>query len=420
VDTPGRRVFFHHHMGNVGVVLSGGGARGAYEVGVLAGLVEALGPGERDEALFRVIAGTSVGAINGAWLAANAHLWHHRVEQLVTLWESLELEHHLRVDLLGLVGWTGPFRFLRKPVRDEDGVSDRFGRSVLNPRALEDIVAAAVDWAQLHDNVNEGRLRAFVVAALHIGTGATTMFAELAPDAEFKAMRHPRRVAKLTRIDAEHVLASAAIPALFPARRVGRAYFADGGLRFNTPIAPAIRAGADKLVVITLRHDPVLPPDIDAMGDSAEQYPSLTFLIGKVFNALLLDPVTYDLQVLERFNRVMEVIDATLEPHERARIDAVLEQERGQAYRRIPTLIFEPSKNIGLLAGEHLRQHAGGWKLGRFYEWLLARAADADSTWEADLASYLLFDGDWARTLIELGRADALAKRDEVRSFFEP
>jgi NTE family protein len=405
-------------MSNVGLVLSGGGARGAYEVGVLAGIVEALGPDERQGALFRVIAGTSVGAINGAWVAANAHLWHHRVEQLVTLWESLRLEHHLRVDLLGLVGWTSPFRFLRKPVRDEDGVSDRFGRSVLNPRALEDIVAAAVDWAQLHDNVNEGRLRAFVVAALHIGTGATTMFAELAPGAEFKTMRHPRRIARTTRIDAEHVLASAAIPALFPARRVGRAYFADGGLRFNTPIAPAIRAGADKLVIITLMHAPAVAADIDVLGASAEQYPSLTFLLGKVFNALLLDPVTYDLQVLERFNRVMEVIEATLEPHERARIDAVLEQERGQAYRRIPTLVFEPSKNIGVLAGEHLRQHAGGWKLGRFYEWLLARAADADSTWEADLASYLLFDGAWARTLIELGRADALAKRDEVRAFF--
>jgi NTE family protein len=405
-------------MSNVGLVLSGGGARGAYEVGVLAGIVEALGPSERRSALFQVIAGTSVGAINGAWVAANAHLWHHRVEQLVTLWEALRLEHHLRVDLLGLVGWTSPFKFLRKPVRDEDGVSDRFGRSVLNPRALEDIVAAAIDWAQLHDNVNEGRLRAFVVAALHIGTGATTMFAELAPGAEFKTMKHPRRIARTTRIDVEHVLASAAIPALFPARRVGRAYFADGGLRFNTPIAPAIRAGADKLVVITLMHAPAVAPDIDVLGASAEQYPSLTFLLGKVFNALLLDPVTYDLQVLERFNRVMEVIDATLEPHERARIDAVLEQERGQAYRRIPTLAFEPSKNIGVLAGEHLRQHSGEWKLGRFYEWLLTRAADADSTWEADLASYLLFDGAWARTLIELGRADALAKRDEVRAFF--
>jgi NTE family protein len=255
-------------MTNVGLVLSGGGARGAYEVGVLLGINEALGKPTSDAARFNVIAGTSVGAINGAWLAANAHVADHHIESLATVWRMLKLQHHLRVDLLGLVGWTSPLRFLRKPKagRDEDGPTDRFGRSVLNPRALEDIVAAAVDWPQLHDNVNAGRLRAFIVAALHIGTGATTMFAELAPGVEFKPMRHPRRIARPTRIDVEHVLASAAIPALFPARRIGRSYFADGGLRFNTPIAPAIRAGADRLVVITLRHDPREPPDIDEIG----------------------------------------------------------------------------------------------------------------------------------------------------------
>ena len=428
-DCAGPKCFWRLHasrstlpyMKSVGVVLSGGGARGAYEVGVLQGVNDALARPSDARPLYQVVAGTSVGAINGAWLAANAHRHDHHVVALMTLWRSLKLEHHLRVDLRGLMAWSSPLRLFRKPktARDEDGPVDRFGRSVLNPRALEDIVAAGIDWAQLHDNVNEGRLRAFIVAALHIGTGATTLFGELAPGVDFKTMRHPRRVFRQTRIDVEHVLASAAIPALFPARRVGRSYFTDGGLRFNTPIAPAIRAGADKLVVITLRHDPVQPPDIDAPGDSAGQYPSLVFLLGKLFNALLLDPVATDLQVLQRFNRVMEVIDVALPATERARMDAVLEQERGMTYRRIPTLVFEPSKNIGVLAGEHLRRHAGGWNLGRFYEWLLSRAANADSTWEADLASYLLFDGGWAETLIELGRADALAKRDEVRAFFE-
>jgi NTE family protein len=407
-------------MKNVGLVLSGGGARGAYEVGVLKGVNEALGVAPHGSARYHVIAGTSVGAINGAWLAANAHVPDHRVDALATVWTSLKLEHHLRLDLRGLVGWSSPLRLLRgkKPRRDEDGPQDTFGRSVLNPRALEDIVAAGIDWAQLHDNVNERRLRAFIVAALHVGTGVTTLFAELAPGTTFKPMRHPRRVARQTRIDVEHVLASAAIPALFPARRIGRSFFADGGLRFNTPIAPAIRAGADKLVIITLRHDPKAPPDIDAPGASTDEYPHVVFLLGKVFNALLLDPVTYDLQVLERFNRVMEVVDDVLTPEERARVDAVLEKERGMTYRKLPTLIFEPSQNIGVLAGDHLRRHSATWKLGRFYEWLLSRAADVDSTWEADLASYLLFDGAWAQTLIELGRHDALAKRDEIRAFF--
>jgi NTE family protein len=406
-------------MKSVGVVLSGGGARGAYEVGVLQGVNDALERPSGSRPLYQVIAGTSVGAINGAWLAANAHRHDHRVDGLMALWRSLKLEQHLRVDLQGLLAWSSPLRLLKKPMRDEDGPVDRFGRSVLNPRALEDLVAAGIDWVQLHDNVNEGRLRAFIVAALHIGTGATTLFGELAPGVDFKNMRNPRRVFRQTRIDVEHVLASAAIPALFPARRIGRSYFTDGGLRFNTPISPAIRAGADKLVIVTLRHSPLEPPDVDAMGESADQYPSLIFLLGKLFNALLLDPVASDLQVLQRFNRMMEVINTGMSASERARVDAVLDQERGMAYRCIPTLVFEPSKNIGVLAGEHLRRHSSAWNLGRFSEWLWLRAAHAESTWEADLASYLLFDGHWADTLIELGRADALAKRDEVRTFFE-
>lgn len=401
-------------MSNVGLVLSGGGARGAYEVGVLQGMREALHPARDARPMFQVIAGTSVGAINGAWLAANAHVADHRVEGLAQVWRSLVLRHHLRVDLLGLASWASPFRLFRKPsTRDEDGPVERFGRSVLNPRALEELVADRIDWTQLHQNVNEGRLKAFVVAALHIGTGNTTMFAELAPGAEFKAMRHPRRVAHRTHIDMQHVLASAAIPVLFPARRIAGSFFVDGGLRFNTPISPAIRAGADKLVVVTLRFEPVASKP----HDSTDEYPSVLFLLGKIFNALLIDPVAYDLQVLQRFNRLMEVIDDELQPDELERVNTVMEQERGVPYRHIPTLVFEPSKNIGLLACEHLRR-AETPDLGHFYEWLLARATHTQATWEADLASYLLFDGAWADTLIELGRADALAKRDEIRAFY--
>lgn len=393
-------------------MLSGGGARGAYEVGVLSGICEVLG--QRDRSPFQVVAGTSVGAINGAWLVANAHRCDHSVEDLIKVWRSLTLREHLRVDLLGLVGWTSPFRFLRSK---GDGDGDRFGRSVLNPSGLEALVERSIFWDQLHHNVHSGTIRAFVVAALHIGTGVTTMFAELAPGVDFRPMRHPRRVAKRAQIGAEHVLASAAIPALFPARRIGSSFFVDGSLRFNTPIAPVIRTGADKLVVITLRHDAPTAPDVDVPGIS-EQYPSPVFLLGKLLNALLLDAVSYDLQVLEGFNRVMDVLDQTLAPDERQRFDRVLIEERGMSYKKLDTLSFEPSQNIGLLAGLHLRKNLGEWNIGRFYEWLLGRAASATATWEADLASFLLFDGSWADTLIELGRADALARRDEIRDFF--
>ncbi|MFZ5446369.1 MAG: patatin-like phospholipase family protein [Myxococcota bacterium] len=399
----------------VGLVLSGGGARGAYEVGVLCGIAEALGRGaENPSPLFRVVAGTSVGAINGAWSVAHAHQGDHAFPKLAETWRELRLQEHLRVDLRGLLGWSNPLRWLRRKAK---AVDEPLGRSVLDPAGIEALVRRAISFEALYRNVDAGLVRAFIVATLHVGTGVTTCFTELAPDVALRPSRHPRRLSRKDRITADHVLASAAIPALFPARRIGRSHFVDGSLRFNTPIAPVIRAGADKLVVISLKHESNAVPDLEATAGE-EQYPDPLFLVGKLLNALLLDPVSYDLQVLDGLNRVMSVLDDTLTPDERRRFDQVLIESRGSTYRRIPTLAFEPSENISLLAGQYLAAHLHEWELGFFYEWLLDRAAAKSATWESDLASYLLFDGGWADALIGLGRRDALARRDEIRDFF--
>ncbi len=398
----------------VGLVLSGGGARGAYEVGVLAGIAQAMGAKETGAPLFRVVAGTSVGAINGAWTVAHAHRGDHDFEALARIWNELSLREHLRVDLAGMLGWSSPLRWLRKKAQQEP---EPLGRSVLNPVGIEELVQRAIPFPSLYRNVDSGAVRAFIVAALHVGTGVTTLFTELAPGVALAPTRHPRRLSRKERITADHVLASAAIPALFPARRIGRSHFVDGSLRFNTPIAPVIRAGAEKVVVISLKHEAFAVPDLEAVAGE-EQYPDPLFLVGKLFNALLLDPVSYDLQVLDGLNRVMGVLDETLSPEERTRFDQVLVESRGSAYRRIPTLAFEPSENISLLAGQYLAAHHHEWDLGRFYDWMLGKAAAKSATWESDLASYLLFDGGWAETLIALGRRDANARRDEIREFF--
>jgi NTE family protein len=390
-------------MAHIGIVLSGGGARGAYEAGVLWGIHEALGTSRHTRPLFDVISGSSVGAINGAWLAANAHRPDHHVTGLVKLWESLKLNRHLKLDLRALLS-----------SRYEP---DRMGRWVLDPRAFESMIRESVDWEQLHANVERGLVRAFIVSALHVGSGTTTLFNELAPGVPLPGTTHPRRTARRARIEAEHVLASAAIPALFPARNVGGAFFADGGLRFNTPISPALQAGADKLVVVTLRHEGAEPPEQVPAG-AEEQYPSFVFLAGKVLNALLLDPVAEDLETLQMINAVVDSMHAALTVHELARVDAELARRHGRSYRKIDTLHFRPSRNIGVMAGEHLRERGSeGLPLTRFF---LARAAHESATWEADLASYLLFDAAWATRLLELGRTDALAQRDRVRAFFTP
>lgn len=396
-----------------GLVLSGGGARGAYEVGVLSGIAEALG--NPTAPLFRVVAGTSVGAINGAWLVANAHQPSHALAELERTWKLLSLEEHLKVDLKSLVGWSNPMRYLRR----SHPKSAQLGRSVLDASGIEALVHRAIRFDWLHQNVDSGLMRAFIVAALHIGTGVTTLFTELSPEASLKPMRHPRRLSRLERITADHVLASAAIPALFPARRIGHSHFVDGSLRFNTPIAPVIRAGAEQLVVISLKHESGAAPDLEATAGE-EQYPDPLFLLGKLLNALLLDAVSYDLQVLDGLNRVMGVLDDVLTPEERQRFDQVLIDSRGSTYRRIPTLAFEPSENISMLAGQYLANRVRDRDLGFLLEWMVERAASKSASWESDLASYLLFDGEWAEALISMGRRDALARRDEIAAFFTP
>lgn len=401
-------------MPSTGIVLSGGGARGAYEAGVVAGIVEVLSRRARDRAPFDVFTGTSVGAINAAWLAAHADRPDMHVEGLLGHWVELELAKHLSLD---------PLRFLLGPrlgarlgrLRGEG--DERWGRSLLDPRALEELVETGLPYARLHENVDRGIVRALVVAALEVSSGRTTLFSELAEGTELTRSRDPRRVVVPARIEARHLLASAAIPLLFPARRIGSTYYCDGGIRFNTPIAPAIRCGVDRLVVVSLlfTRDASSPPPPEEAEAHLQAYPSPAFLLGKVLNALLLDPVRYDLQVLEGLNVLMSTLEETLDPDELERVREVITKERGLPYRRIDTLVFRPSADIGKLAHEHAQRA----KMGTLSTLLVSRLADLGEDLEADLLSFVLFDGEFARALIELGRKDALARADEIEAFFE-
>ncbi len=379
------------------LVLSGGGARGAYEAGVLAGLGDVLGA---RSPLFDVLSGASVGAINAAYLAAHADRADNGVRDLVGLWTSLQLGEHLRPRLVGFAGEASPR-------------SSRWGRALLDPRPFEALISRRIPWERVHANIRSGLVHALVVSALDISAGKTNTFVELAPTAHCVPLppHDPRRVTRIESITADHVLASAALPFLFPARRVGGSYYCDGGLRFNTPMAPAIRTGAAKLVVIPLRAMRTPPAEM------AEPFPNAVFLIGKILDALLHDPIDYDLQVLERFNRILDVMASTVPHTARERIAEVVEAERGLPYRRVYTLVFRPTENIGVLALEHLRRHGTG-NAGLAAKLLLDKAASLGAHVEADFLSFVLFDGGFAKTLIELGRRDVRSRAAEVEEFF--
>jgi NTE family protein len=253
-----------------------------------------------------------------------------------------------------------------------------------------------------------------VIAALNIATTKTTMFAEVAPTASFIPSRDPRRQGSLTQIDRGHVLASAAIPLVFPARRIGSAHYCDGGIRFNTPLAPAIRSGADRLVVVSALHREEADDDEGKRRRRTAAYPSPLFILGKVLNALLLDPINYDLGVMRRFNKLWGVLEETLTTEEMRRVSDVLEDTRGVAYRRLETLVFHPSEDIGDITTRHAKR-LGAKSLPSM---LVAASARLRAQFESDLLSFILFDRDFAQELISLGLHDAQQRTDEILSFF--
>lgn len=400
-----------------GLVLSGGGMRGAYEAGAVAGIIDVLRPKPGDPPPFRIFSGASVGSINAAFLASNAEQYDHGVGRLADLWRSLKLGDHARVRPFGLMRWSSGLREKLK-LLSSDPIQ---GTSLLDTRALEVVVRRSIDWDRLHRVVDSGRVLAVLIAALHVASGRTIMFTEHAPGMTVVPTRDERRAMVFGRLTADHVLASAAIPLLFPTRRIGNQYYCDGGLRFNTPIAPAIRAGADRIVVVTVRHnrsegDAAAVEEQSALPVGKDLSPM--FLIGKLLNALLLDPVQYDLHVLGRLNEVVQVLEQTLAPGDFHRVQRVWAEHRGMPYRHLRTLVFTPSRDLGELAGEYLRTELKMDSLTPVLRYLLERALSGSPRSEADWASYLLFDGGFAAQLIAIGHADALNRRDEIRDFF--
>jgi NTE family protein len=406
--TPGSR------SPKTGLVLSGGGMRGAYEVGVVAGIIEVLSQHGRQGPYFDVFSGTSVGAINATYLAAHSHHPDYAIGELASIWRSLNLAEHARVRPLGLL--TGGLKAKLQRLTS----SEPLGNSLIDTRALEVLVRRSVDWDQLHKNIDQGLTSALLVAALHVVSGRTTIFCEHAPDAQIAPVHDERRTTSVERIAPAHVLASAAIPLLFPTRRVGQHYYCDGGLRFNTPIAPAIRAGAERLVVISVRYART-PREVAAdeeadVGEGKDLSP--VFLIGKLLDALLLDPVEYDLRVLERLNQVMEVLEEALPARDLERVQKVWIQHRGAPYRRLETLVFTPSRDLGQLAGQYIRESLDVDRVRPLLRYLIERAAKEDPNAEADWASFLLFEGGFAERVIEVGRMDAIAKAPAIIDFF--
>lgn len=376
-------------------MLSGGGVRGAYEVGAVKGIVEILGLKSRDECPFKVFTGTSVGAINATYLSAFADQGDMEIDGLIETWCSLKVSDYIQLDVLRGLGSN------RKQRDNKNALIDA------NP--LAKLIETKIPFGRLHANRRNGVVKGLVVAALDITKGKTTMFAQISDDWTFRPSNDPFRNALLTNIELEHVLASAALPFIFPLRKIGNQYYCDGGVRYNTPIAPAIRCKVDKIVIIPALRGPKGSREEEIIG----AYPNLTFVVGKLFNALLADPLEKDLAIVSRFNRLVEVLDSALTEEERERVNELFLETRGHEYRHLETLTIRPSKDIGVLAGNRIKEGIGG-AMGWFLKQVLKRTGSD----EADWASYVLFDGGFASQVIEMGRKDAWDMKEQILSFF--
>jgi NTE family protein len=397
----------------IGIVLSGGGSRGAYEAGIIHYLRTDLAKRMGRHVPIDIISGTSVGAINAAFMAATQEDPASQAQQMATAWRSLRIEELISLRARDVV------RAVRMMLGGDPPAptpgSFRYG-GMLDTGGLERFVVRHIPWRGIERNLRDRHLHSISVSATHVGTGHTVVFLSSGEPIPKEWSRDPFVRHRAARIGPRHVLASAAIPMLFPAVKIGEEFFTDGGLRQNTPMSPAIRLGADRLLLISLRH---VKPDTKVQEQAnTESYPKPLFLAGKALNALMLDHTEYDLQRMQRINLILDAGRASFGDKFETMMNHELLRMRGAPLRRIQAVHIRPSEDIGRMASEFVG--SGRMRVsGTIAKQLIHRLAGGEGRNENDLLSYLLFDGDFADELIELGRRDAAAKADELCALFD-
>jgi NTE family protein len=405
-------------MPKYALIMSGGGARGAYEAGVLSWVLDDLPRRLGRPVRFQIVTGTSVGAIHACYVAATFGR-PDAGKGLIDIWHSLRVGGVYNVGVSDMVGI--PLRLLgfrgRKTAPPEGAIPERL-TGLLDTLPLERLVRESIPWANLRYLVETGEIEAVAVAATEISSGKSVVWVDNREGIVRYWARDPFVIARPAKLSPAHALASAAIPFLFPAPRIDGSYFCDGGLRLNTPLSPALRLGADRLLIVGLRHVPT-PAEEAALATNREaNYSSLAYLAGKVLNALLLDHVDYDVDRLRLVNAILDTGARAYGPDFLRRINEVIEKMRGTPYRVVRDLYVLPSKDLAVMAAECLDSHRGDGGLRAWLSDAALRYSVYGIAGEADLLSYLYFDQCYAEHLIALGRADAEARGDELVEFF--
>lgn len=372
------------------LILSGGGARAAYQVGVLQALADVLP--DNCENPFPIICGTSAGAINALAIAAHKGNFKSAVNALAYMWQNLDIGQ------VYLHGWSDILKGLSYLGMSllNDGIGRRRPLSLLDNSPLWNLLGSKINFENINHSIDSGKLLAVSVSAMGYTSGHSVSFFQGNP--ALQGWSRYRRSGVATQLRLEHLLASSAIPTIFPAVRINREYFGDGALRQLAPISPALHLGADALFVVGVSGNRSAPKANRRVPH--RHSPSMGQIIGHLFNSAFVDALEGDLEHMQRMNELLKLIPEDVRMRE------------GILLRPVDNMVISPSYPIDGIAGRNVRYLP---KSLRFFLRAIGATAKGGG---ATAASYLLFSNEFITELMALGREDTLAEADNIRAFF--
>lgn len=369
----------------IGLVLPGGGARAAYQVGVLDGIASLYG--SDDPVPFRVISGASAGSMNAAYLAANMSRLSRATAHLSEVWSQLEVDDVYYAGYGRIVGvvlrWLWSFM--------SGGLGDSNPRSLLNNRPLRDLLDANIDFAGIQSNIDRDLLRG--VAITVAGYASEHSLSWFQANSSVRPWWRERREGRLGEITLDHIMASIGLPIIFPAVHLGGEWCGDGSTRQFAPLSPAIHLGAEKILIIDVQY-----PAPEPGGGQRPLYPSLSRVMGYLLDTIFSDSLYADMERVEQTNRILRRLRNEGAPDPQPKL------------RDIDTLLIGPSQRIVNIAARHVEA------LPKGIRWLLRSLGDGGRGGDL-LLSYMLFEAVYCRELIALGRKDAIRRGSELRRF---
>jgi NTE family protein len=366
----------------IGLVLTGGGARGAYQAGAIRAIAEITKEIGIDQP-FNVLVGASAGSINVSYLACRADRMFSATAELQQLWEEISTDKIFRVDTLSLLRIAA-----RWAIELTTGAlsGNKTARALLDTTPLRNLITDHFDLVKLNENINEGLLHALAITAVSYGNGSSKTFFQGPPD--ITAWARIRRASESALITPDHIMASTAIPLLFPPVQIGNVFYGDGSLRNHAPLSPAINLGADKVLAIAVRRE-----EDEAEGFSPA--PTIGRIASVLLNSIFLDAVDIDYERMTRVNRTL----------------AAVNDLEDVSLRPVDVCIIRPSRDIAQIAVEEVKA------MPATLRHLVRGLGTPEQT--AGLLSYLLFEPPFTRRLTSLGYQDAWTQKEQIVQFYK-